>query len=195
MNARFRTRQLMQKLLEKTLIQLFNEYPHLAVFISLALSVLVAVIGILPSVFITAANILFFGFVNGTLLSFAGEALGAAVAFQLYRRGFKKKVGNRLDKYPSVQKLVAAEKGNAFLLIFSLRLVPFVPSGLITFAAAIGKVGFTIFLVASSLGKIPALLMEAFAVNEVTKFGWQGKIILLLAALALIYWVVKKRAA
>jgi uncharacterized membrane protein YdjX (TVP38/TMEM64 family) len=103
-----------------------------------------------------------------------------------------------LVNYPSVKKLINANKKEAAYLLFSLRLIPFVPSGLITFAAAIGRVSLFIFFIFSSLGKLPALLMEAWSVNEVTKFGWQGKAILLLVACGLIYWVftnIKKTPA
>ncbi len=150
-------------------------------------------LGVFPSVFVTAANILFFGFWNGTFISFLGEAIGAGIAFVLYRRGFKKKIEKGLDKYPKVKRLINADDKEAFYLVFSLRLIPFVPSGLITFAAAVGKVTFLIFILASSLGKLPALLMEAYSVYEVTQFGWQGKIILVVVALSLLYWVIKKK--
>lgn len=160
--------------------------------ISISLSVVIAILGLVPSVFVTAANILFFGFTNGTVISFAGEALGAAIAFVLYRKGFKKMTEGKLEKYKMIGKLIQAENRQAFYLIFSLRLIPFVPSGLVTFAAAIGKVSFYVFLIASSLGKLPALLMEAWSVYEVTRFSWQGKLILVLIALALIYWVLQK---
>lgn len=177
-----------------SLLQLFKEYPHLAILISICISIIIAVIGIVPSVFVTAANILFFGFRNGTIISFLGEAIGAGIAFLLYRKGFKRSVEKRLDKYPKVKRLLNAEDKEAFYLVFSLRLIPFVPSGLISFAAAVGKVSFTIFIIASSLGKLPALLMEAWSVYEVTQFGWPGKLILVVVALALLYWVIKKRS-
>jgi uncharacterized membrane protein YdjX (TVP38/TMEM64 family) len=73
-----------------------------------------------------------------------------------------------------------------------MRLLPFVPSGLVTFAAAVGKVRLFLFLVASSLGKIPALLIEAYAVYQVTQVGWQGKVIISVMALALFYFVIRK---
>src|SRR6187551_1388982 len=98
-----------------------------------------------------------------------------------------------MQKYPKVKRLLEANNKEAFSLIFSLRLIPFVPSGLITFSAAVGKVSFGIFIISSSLGKLPALLMEAYSVYEVTKFGWQGKIILLAVAIGLLYWIIRTR--
>ena len=144
--------------------------------------------------FITAANIIFFGFWKGTLISFLGEAIGAAVAFLLYRKGFKKLTQQSLQKYPKLQRLVTAEGKEAFYLIFSLRLIPFVPSGLITFAAAIGSVNFTTFFIASSLGKLPALLLEAWSVYEVRAFDWQGKLILVVVAIAILVLLLREKA-
>ncbi|HEX2534298.1 MAG TPA: VTT domain-containing protein [Chitinophagaceae bacterium] len=176
-----------------SLLQLFEQYPGWAVVLSLLISVLVAVIGVLPSVFITAANILFFGFWNGVALSFAGEALGAGIAFLLYRAGFKKKLLGPLQRYPKATRLVEAEGAAASGLVFTLRLLPFVPSGLVTLAAAIGRISFLRFLIASSLGKIPALLLEAYSVQQVTEFTWVGKGILLLVGVLGVWWLVRRK--
>ena len=175
------------------LLALFREHAQWAFGISLSLSIIVAVLGVLPSVFITAANILFFGFWQGLLVSFLGEAIGAVVAFWLYRKGFKKVTSQSLHNYPRLQRLIAAKGKEAFLLIMGLRLLPFVPSGLVTFAAAIGNASLFIFVAASSLGKVPALFIEAYSVYQVTQFGWQGKVILALIAVALIYFVIVKK--
>jgi uncharacterized membrane protein YdjX (TVP38/TMEM64 family) len=151
----------------------------------------IAVLGLVPSVFITAANILFFGFWEGTLISFLSEALGAIVAFFLYRKGFKKTAHEKLKKFPRLERLIDSEGRTAFLLIISLRLIPFVPSGLVTFAAAIGKVSAITFLLASSIGKAPALLIEAYSVYQVTEFGWQGKLILIITSVLILYYGIR----
>ena len=178
--------------MKEAVLNFFQEYPNLALTSSLLISVLIAVLGVVPSFFITAANILFFGFWQGMAISFAGEALGAVVAFYLYRKGFKKGAGQQLEKYKTVNALLHAEGGKAFWLILSLRLIPFIPSGLVTFTAAIGRVSFITFLVASSIGKLPALLLEGYAVYQVTEFGWQGKVILTIAAIVILYFAVKQ---
>lgn len=179
--------------MKQDVINLFNNYPQYAFLFSIGISILIAVLGVVPSVFLTAANILFFGFWKGTLISFAGESIGAAIAFWLYRAGFKKSVQNKGEKFPAVKKLLQAEGREAFLAIISLRLIPFIPSGIITFTSAIGKVNMITFFIASSLGKVPALLIEAYAAYQVTEFKWQGKLILLLAGIYLLYLVFRKK--
>ncbi|HEU4471284.1 MAG TPA: VTT domain-containing protein [Flavisolibacter sp.] len=177
--------------MKEQLLQLFEQNPGLAVLISLGFSILIALLGLVPSFFITAANILFFGFWPGVLLSFAGEALGAMVAFILYRKGFKKEASRRLERFPMAMQLTNAQGRQAFLLVLSLRLIPFVPSGLITFAAAIGRISLPVFFLASSLGKIPALLLEGYSVYELTRFSTAGKIILALLGIGIIIYLVK----
>jgi uncharacterized membrane protein YdjX (TVP38/TMEM64 family) len=90
-----------------------------------------------------------------------------------------------------LQRLIEAKSKEAFLLTLSLSLLPFVPSGLITFAAAIGEIRLITFFIASSIGKIPALLIEAYSVYQVTKFNWQGKLILVAVALIFLYIALK----
>jgi uncharacterized membrane protein YdjX (TVP38/TMEM64 family) len=174
------------------ILHFFQQYPHLAILASLLISIVIAVLGVIPSIFITGANILFFGFWQGTAISFFGEAVGAAIAFFLYLKGFKTSSQKSLHKFPKIKQLIDAQGWKAFSLIVSLRLLPFVPSGIVTFAAAIGNVSIITFLLASSLGKIPALLIEAYSVYQVTQFGWQGKLILALVACTLIYFVIRK---
>ncbi|MEH7225683.1 VTT domain-containing protein [Bacillus sp. JJ1566] len=170
------------------LVEVLVNYKEFAVVVSLLINIIISVLGFIPSVFITAANLLVFGFWKGTFISFLGETIGAIVSFWLYRKGFKRYVGKKLDKYPLVSKLLGTKGKEAFFLILSLRLLPFMPSGLVTFASAMGKVSLIVFLFASSIGKIPALLIEAYSVNQVTNWTTEGKVILtILSMLGLIY--------
>jgi uncharacterized membrane protein YdjX (TVP38/TMEM64 family) len=178
---------------QEQLLQFFRDHPDTAVAATLLASIIVAILGVVPSFFITAANIIFFGFWKGTAISFGGEAAGAVISFLLYRYGFRASVSSQLSKFPRAKKLVDAEGSKAFLMIVSLRLLPFVPSGLVTFAAAVGRTSLLLFTVASSLGKIPALLMEAGSVYGVMSMGWKGKILLCVAALVIVVLAFRKR--
>lgn len=179
--------------MQKDVIELFNNYSQYALLLSIVLNILIAVLGVIPSVFLTAANVLFFGFWQGTFISFVGESIGAFIAFLLYRSGFKKKLTEKTCKYKKLDTLLNATGKQAFLIILSLRLIPFIPSGIITFTGAVGRVSSLTFLVASSIGKIPALLIEAYAAYNIVEFGWQGKVILLLVAIYLLYLVSKNK--
>jgi uncharacterized membrane protein YdjX (TVP38/TMEM64 family) len=171
----------------------FEKYASFAILISLFINIVISVVGVIPSFFLTAANILFFGFWYGTLVSFLGEALGAVVSFIIYRKGFgklSKKIPS--EKYPRVKRLLEVEKSEAFYLILGLRLFPFVPSGIVNIFAALGKVSLLLFTIASSVGKIPALLMEAYSVLQISNFTWQGKVILTVISIYFFIIIYKK---
>ena len=87
----------MSEKMEDTLLQLFEQAGWLAVFISIFVSIVVSIAGVLPSVFVTIANLLFFGLVNGLVVSILGEAFGAIISFMLYRKGLKKWRETRLQ--------------------------------------------------------------------------------------------------
>ncbi len=178
--------------MQEQILDFFQQYPNIAFFTSILISVLIALLGVVPSIFITGANILFFGFWEGTAISFLGEVFGALISFWLYRRGFNKTLQSKLKKFPKVHELIASEGNQAFVLIILLRLLPFVPSGVVTFAAAIGKVRPVTFISASALGKVPALLIEAYTAYQLISFGWESKVIAITIVLILFYYVFKK---
>jgi uncharacterized membrane protein YdjX (TVP38/TMEM64 family) len=166
-----------------------------AIFLSILINIIISIAGFIPSVFLTALNIKLFGLSEGIAVSIAGEALGAAAAFFLYRAGFQKLIQHKTADSPHIQRLLHVQGKNAFLLILSFRLLPFVPSSLVTFLAASGKVSWGVFFAASSIGKIPALLLEAYSVNEVLKGTEIGKGILFLLAAGMLNLYAEKTQA
>ncbi|MCA1031556.1 VTT domain-containing protein [Bacillus timonensis] len=178
--------------MQNQLVEFFQAYENIAILLSLLLNIIISIFGVIPTVFLTAANIVVFGFWQGTFISFTGEALGAIISFYLYRKGFKAYIDKKVSLRGKLKKLINVKGSEAFILILSLRLFPFVPSGLITFAAAIGSVQLSVFALASSLGKIPALLIEAYSVYQVSNWTEEGKVILLISSIFGILLVAKK---
>lgn len=178
--------------MQEVVIEWFNEYSQLAVIISLGINIIISIFGVIPSAFLTAANLAFFGFVKGTFISFTGEVIGAGVAFYLYRKGLRGRSQEKLNNYPKLHRLLAATGKEAFSLIVAFRLMPFVPSGFVTFGAAVGNVGGLTFLLANAVGKLPAVLLEAYSVYQVLNWTWQGKIVLLAFAVVLLIPFLKK---
>ena len=159
-----------------------------AVFVSIVLSILISILGVVPSAFLTILNVTVFGFWGGFWVSLAGEIMGSLIAFWLYRKGFRTFVDHKSKQSPRLQRLLNTSNREAFLLVLGLRLMPFVPSGLVTFYAAVGSMNFVTFAIASSLGKIPALWMEVFAANEVLEWTVTGQVIVILIAVCLLIY-------
>ncbi|MFD1927099.1 TVP38/TMEM64 family protein [Sporosarcina siberiensis] len=174
------------------ILQCFENNSLIAAGISIILNISISILGFIPSIFITAANIGFFGFGKGLILSILGEALGAMISFYLYRKGINK-VKTKIsinNKYLS--RLQQTRGKEAFLLIFATRVFPFVPSGLVTLASAGSSVGMLNFSMASTLGKIPALVIEAYSTQQILYWNGQGKVILGISSIIIISILIRK---
>lgn len=164
----------------------------LAIIISIIINILISILAIIPSVFLTAANITFFGFWHGTVISFLGESVGAIVSFYLYRMGVKTFAPNILDRYKPLRKLQNTSGWEAFYLIVAFRLFPFAPSGLVTLAGSLSSMSLVSFTLASSIGKIPALLIEATSVYYVLEWNWVGQVILIIFFIMVVGYLIKR---
>lgn len=105
-------------------IDLFLAYESIAVVISIVLNIVISVLGVVPSVFLTAANLAVFGLWGGIGVSFIGEVIGALIAFFLYRKGFGQLKDRKGFSNPKVQRLLVASGKDSFLLILPLGSCP-----------------------------------------------------------------------
>lgn len=177
--------------MESHILEWFETTGAFAACLSIIINIIISVLGLVPSVFLTVANITFFGFAQGLAISILGEAFGAVISFYLYRKGINKV--NPTIKNKFLLRLQHTKGMEAFLLIIALRFFPFIPSGLVTLVSAGSQVGILNFSIASTLGKIPALLIEAYSVKQVLDWSLQGKVIIAMAAIFLIVVIIKRK--
>ncbi|PEJ49340.1 MULTISPECIES: TVP38/TMEM64 family protein [unclassified Bacillus (in: firmicutes)] len=170
-----------------------NTYKDYAAILSILINVLISIVGIIPAWFLTAINIKIFGFTDGFLISFTGELIGTLVSFILYRNGLRKRFNRDVSKFKLLNKLLSLEGKEAFYGVLLIRFIPFIPSSLITLFAALGKITWSSFIVASFFGKLPVILFESYSVNQVLEFTLFGKIILGLLLIALLIYFYRKR--
>ncbi|WP_369901072.1 TVP38/TMEM64 family protein [Bacillus manliponensis] len=169
-----------------------TEHYTIAIPLSILFNILISLAGFIPSVFLTAINIALFGVVEGTIISIIGEALGAIISFYFYRLGFQKFAQKKLQAYPKAERLLYAEGKEAFLLVLSFRLLPFVPSGLITLLASLGKISLLSFTIASTIGKVPSLLIEVYSTYHVMNRTNEAKWIIAIAGFFGLFYIWKK---
>ncbi len=143
-------------------IDIMSNYSNIALLISIFTSVIIAVLGVVPSIFVTGANIIFFGPIKGFFISLIGETIGAAISFWLYRKGFKKNMENFSVNNKYLKKLVKSQGKESTYLVFLIRLLPFVPSGFVTLGASVSNMNIIPFIIATFLGKVPSIILEAF---------------------------------
>lgn len=174
-------------------VSLFERHYFWAVPLSLGLNILISLTGILPSLFLTGANTLVFGFLGGGVLSWCGEILGAGISFLLYRYFLVvPSEGSILNnRWLKPLRSITAKDGFTALLI--ARVLPMIPSGLINLLAALSPVPFRTFLLATALGKAPSLFLEAFIGHDL--FLWREnwpRLLAFLGLTAVLYYSIRR---
>ncbi len=136
---------------------------EIQVMLMLFLNLASSMIGFIPSVFLTTLNIDLFGLKIGTFLSLAGEIFGVVIGFHCYRWGFSK-IKPTWKSNSFWTKIQSKSSRSVISTIILLRLLPFVPSGLVTAGASLTSISGWSFFLASSIGKIPSVTLEVAAV-------------------------------
>lgn len=166
----------------------------LAFIVLLILNLSVGAAGFIPSALATAINIQSFGLYGGAALTFIGEIFGALLGFYLYRLGFSKANPKWLS-HPFWQKFRHQSNKRVFVLIILLRLLPFMPSGFVTAGAALTTIPAKLFWVASTIGKIPAVLLELAVVYGMSQFlpaSVQYGLFGIILAISLVIWQLER---
>lgn len=168
-----------------------------AVVVSMILSTIMTFGLVIPFVVISAANGLVFGLGLGTVVSWAGEVSGAIVAFSIYRYFFRPSIIKRYahtEHWRSVEK-ISGQHG--FKTILIARILPVIPSGILTMAASISTVSFWDFTWATFLGKIPSVFVKVLVGHDLVYFRVnETRLVIGLLLLILLYagaWWVKRQ--
>lgn len=176
------------------LLEWMPDNKILIVILSILLNVIISISGFLPSAILTAVNITVFDFKMGLILSIVGEAIGAVISFILYRKGITKLSNKAHIKNRWLIRLQQTNGLEAVILVLILRILPFVPSGVVTLVASYSKMSIYIFGIASTLGKVPSLLMEAYAVDRALKISTEWQLFFLfILSIIIAYQIFKKR--
>lgn len=174
-----------------------RSFGGLAVLVSIFLSTLMTFGLIIPFVLISAANGLVFGVGWGTVVSWAGEVIGAMIAFGIYRYYFRPSLMRRYKHTQYWRYVDKINRQHGFKTVLIARVLPVIPSGILTATAAISTISFGDFCWATVLGKIPSVFVKVLVGHDLVYFErYKIRFILGLLCLGLLYagaWWVKGR--
>ncbi len=120
----------------------------------------VNLLGFIPSVAVTAVNVLLFGPWLGFFLSWCGEILGSFLAFLLFRKGIRAAGLRKHLDWNWVKTLSEMSSKDKFAALLMARLLPLMPSGAVNLAASLTGASVGVFLLSTAIGKVPSLLLE-----------------------------------
>jgi len=114
------------------------------------------------------------GFLYGVFLGFlttsVGAITGAALSFVLCRKWLKSCVQDKLNKQVAMTALMAAVNKHAFKICLLLRMAP-IPLGLQNALLSLSKIEFKTYMISTSLGLLPELLILVYFGSTTKEFS------------------------
>jgi uncharacterized membrane protein YdjX (TVP38/TMEM64 family) len=167
------------------LLTLIKEGGILSIFISMLFVAICVFFPVIP--FPVLAGVIggVFGTTQGGIVSLTGAMAGTMGFFLLSRYGFRDYAQSKLMNYPKVQDYENFLNRNSFVAILTCRLVPIIPAPVVNIICGLSNVNWLIFFTASTIGKIPNILILSYAgasysSNKLFSFGLYGGFILIL---------------
>ncbi|GAE24428.1 hypothetical protein JCM9140_355 [Halalkalibacter wakoensis JCM 9140] len=106
-----------------------------------------------------------YGPVFGSIITWIGSSLASIVMFAFVRYGYQDWGKKWLHRYDRLSKVTDLFERNAFMTIFITRLIPVIPSIVVNIYSALSRVSFIRYSIASSLGKVPSMILFATVGN------------------------------
>lgn len=147
-----------------------------------------------PLFLVASANGYIFGAAWGIVITMAGALIGSTVAFYLARFIARDFISRRMGKY--MEKVDHLSHHAGLKMVFMARLVPVIPSSIVSYAAGLSKMGFGHFFIASVLGKLPEIVIYnalGHSLDRAEGLLTKVTIGLILLALLVIPMLQKKR--
>lgn len=117
-----------------------------------------------------------YGWILGGIISLLCTVGAATIIFFLTRYVFADKGREFLEKYKPVERFTAMVERNAFLAVLIGRLIPILPSQVISIYSALSSISSIPYIIATILGKIPLAIVYAGFGDQITELNQLLKI-------------------
>ncbi|MFF2089512.1 TVP38/TMEM64 family protein [Paenibacillus sp. NPDC058174] len=127
-----------------------------------------------------------YGLFLGGIVNLAASSIAAVLTYLLFHSLFRKQGLAYTVKSGRIQFIERSIRKNTFWSVFIGRLIPVMPAFLINCYAGTFKLAFKPFLIATVLGKIPAMLVFAYVGNNAVTGAKQWLLVLTIYGLFIL---------
>lgn len=148
-----------------------------AVFIGLA--ALQVVLAVIPGGPVQIASGYTFGIIEGSVLCVIGIQLGSAVAFLLARHLGVKVIELFFSKEKIESLSFLKDSKKLDLIVFICFLIPGAPKDLLTYVCGITKIGWSKFMILTTVARIPSIVVSVISGNALIEENYLSAIIII----------------
>lgn len=146
---------------QEELLLWFQQTKDTSIFLTMFIATLFALFPIIPFPIIGGIIGAMYGTFLGGFVTWVASTLASIIMFIFLRFVLQSWGLKIIHRYKRLEMVTTMFEQNAFITILVSRLIPFIPSIVINAYSAVSRVSFLSYTIASSLGKIPAMLLFA----------------------------------
>lgn len=130
------------------------------------LAILFGIIPIVPFSIFAGMMGAKYGILIGTAINWVGTVGASAIIFIVARYFFVEYFQLYLSRFEKVKRFDEIINRNAFVAVFFVRVIPIVPPPVVNIYSGLCSMSFTTYILATSIGKIPGMVIYAFLGNQ-----------------------------
>lgn len=171
---------------QEPLLALFQQTQHISIYLTMLIGTLFALFPIIPFPFIAGLIGAMYGTFLGGLVAWVASTAASLIMFIFIRYVFQSWGLRVIHRYKRLELVTQMFERNAFITILVTRLIPFIPSIIVNAYSAVSRVSFVSYAVASSIGKIPAMLLFAVLGHSLVSLNQELLIVIAIYAVIIL---------
>ncbi|MDF2636198.1 MAG: associated protein [Pelosinus sp.] len=153
------------------LAEYLRSFGSWSVIITILLFIIMTFTIVFPFMILSGASGIIYGLFWGTVISWVGEVIGAVFMFIFARYFFRQLVAGWITNSRYLKQVDDYSAANGFKALLIARLLPLAPSGIITAVAAVSRISFKDFILATLIGKLPPVIIKVLIGHDIVFAG------------------------
>ena len=171
------------------LVEYLRSFGPWSIVVTLVLFIVMTFTIVFPFMILSGAAGIMYGLFWGVIISWLGEVIGAVFMFIFARYFFRNFIATWLHKSSYLKQADDYSAANGFKTLLIARLLPLAPSGIITAVAAVSRISFKDFFLATLIGKLPPVVIKVLLGHDLVFAGENMARLIIVVILVVVVYI------
>lgn len=162
--------------------ELILSFGHYSIIVFVLIQILQVIVFFIPGEVVQIVGGYVFGPILGSILSSIGIITGSFIGYYIAKILGRNRINNLIEKRNLTRIKKILDAGSNRLVILIIYFIPGIPKDLLVYVAGISKVTIRDFIVYSSIGRVPWIIISAFFGHGVHNQNYLSVIIIAVVA-------------